>query len=242
MKFQLFDDDDLRGVENALARALTRALTLEEQTLKDFESLLVRAFVRASRVVAREGVFGVAHAAPLSAPSRPTQLTAEQIAAEQLMGLAEPVVQAPALPTAVEIAPPPVDWGTAPEPTPTPVYVPPAPKITVLPEKKAQRSLNKVIKTVPNRPNGYITREEATDLIGGKDHKSRDAARVCITQWLYNKEVPGVIVSNYKPPTKGLPGRVFIEKETLQKRNASRMAYSVSNRFTASRVNASARA
>lgn len=117
----------------------------------------------------------------------------------------------------VEAAPPPREEpaavvAKAPEP---PRAVPPA-----VPEKKQRaprRSVVKIVKTVAERPAGYITTDQARDVIG-RDNSSATA----LSRWVMEKEVPAVIVASHKPPTKGLPGRLMVDKQALIARNELR--------------------
>jgi hypothetical protein len=96
---------------------------------------------------------------------------------------------------------------------------PEAPAAPPAPKKPPRRSLVKIIETVAHRPSGWIDRSEAQDLLG-----RNNAAESALSQWIVNKEVPACIVANAKPPHKGLPGRVHVDKVKLIERNERRLA------------------
>ena len=83
--------------------------------------------------------------------------------------------------------------------------VEPAPLMRTAKTRKLYLSL---YKTVAHRPHGYISTAEAADFLG--QNKSGQ-----ISMWLQKGEVDALIVAGEKPPTKGLPGRLMINKESL---------------------------
>ncbi len=93
---------------------------------------------------------------------------------------------------------------------------PPAPA-DAKPKKQQQRSLKELLPTCADRPSGFITREEATKLIGGDQ-----AAQSSISNWLYGKKLQGWIVANIKPPSKGCPGKICVNREQLLALNRQR--------------------
>lgn len=60
-----------------------------------------------------------------------------------------------------------------------------------------------------DRPTGFIMTDEAYELIGGTSPSG------ALSQYVNNREVEALIVANVKPPTKGLPGRLMINKQSL---------------------------
>lgn len=123
----------------------------------------------------------------------------------------------PPAPPPTEPAPSPVQQPVTPPPGFAPAVPPPAAQET---KRKPRTNLTAILKSVGERPNGYITRDEAVKLIGGTDS---DNATLSI--WIIGNEVPAAIVcgSGLKP-TKGLPGRVMLHKESLLHRDAHRKA------------------
>lgn len=102
-----------------------------------------------------------------------------------------------------------------PPPQPDPPPPPPARAET---ERKVRR-MRDVLKTVGDRPHGYITTDEAAaHLSGMADHM----AKWTIGQWLLDGVVEGVIVASFTPPTKGCPGRVMVKTESLLERERKR--------------------
>lgn len=108
-------------------------------------------------------------------------------------------------------APPP----TAPVPdspvTPAPAPAPDGPK--------KYKSLKSELKIVPltERPAGYVARDDAVELIGGGA-----AAKSAIATWIWAKQIPAIIVNGMHPPTKGLPGRLMVDKAAVLARNEQR--------------------
>jgi hypothetical protein len=116
-KFSLFDDDDWKKLEDTLMRAM----------------------VRAARIIAKEN---------LIQGYRPPQES--------------PVVETPDSTAPTEIFKSPSPLPAAPIPLPVPM-----PRHEEIKQRKARRSLNKICKTVETRPQGYITSEDAAKLMGG---------------------------------------------------------------------------
>ncbi len=149
-----------------------------------------------------------------------------QVVKEELLGNAFKQI-AQAQPAVAEVIPPP------------PKEVP----ITRLPEKAARgvrksgerRSVRDVCKVVPERPHGYIDRAEAIELLGGPSNSG------ILSTWILAKEVAALIVRDGKlPPTKGLPGRLMVNKESLLKRDAQRQQHPLYTKPPANRINARA--
>jgi hypothetical protein len=73
---------------------------------------------------------------------------------------------------------------------------------------KTRKLYLKLYKTVADRPQGFITAHEAAAVLG--ENKSGQ-----ISMWLQKGELDAVIVANEKPPTKGLPGKLMISKDSV---------------------------
>lgn len=137
--------------------------------------------------------------------------SARIIAKENLVQGWKPPVEAP--PPRVP-APVVVETVKAPEP---PKVVAPEPEIPAKKQRAPRRNVAKIVKTVADRPEGYITTDQARDLIG-RDAGSQSA----LSRWILEQEIPAVIVAGHRPPTKGLPGRLMIDKKALLARNEQR--------------------
>jgi len=207
-------------------------ITLEEEDLKGLEDALMRAIFRAIRMAATRGYLGAAPAAVGPSPETGPPPLKPDIPVTPPSTITEPPAppadeeRDDSPPTRTPYRPP---WGqpmAAPAPTPPeperrrrdlPIAPRPQP-----PERRARRTAAQVVRTVGDRPQGYVPTDELYDLID-----TPSDARALLSQWIMNREVPAVIVANYKPPTKGLPGRLMVEKngllqrEALRKRNAA---------------------
>ena len=219
-KFSLFDDEDLKRLETTLMRAMVRAM----------------------RVIAREGL--LTQLAPVAQPAPDTP------AQRPVPTSGWPVSPAfPAEPTkpAQPPEPPPEDAVVEveeeeheeavlstdepkTEPARVPVFLRPPPE-QPFPKGRAkepppkQKSFaktgplyQKLYPTMKEKPVGtYFTQTEAAAFLG--DHTKFSGP---ISTWLQNKQLDAVIVTDIKPPTKGLPGRLLISKESLVARNEQR--------------------
>ncbi len=239
---------------------------LDEDDLKQIETMLVRAGLRIFRQLAREGVFAGQIAQPAAAPSPapsvrrevptsgwPVQPSLREVPPEPpaplpplpvreeeeeeeaaveaalraLRPTDEPVWPPPGGETAPpaplpEVAEEPV-WPPPSEPAPpqVPVFLRPPPEGPLPPRvkepppkppvqvKRKHRSAQQVCKTVADRPQGYIQTTEAYEIMGGAAPSGQ------LSQYVHNREVEAVIVASIKPPTKGLPGRLMINKQSL---------------------------
>lgn len=184
MKFTLFDDDDLKRIEDMMARAMTRAV------------------VSALKIAARDGL--------MLRPETPaTEPEAVQPATSTSPPPLEPVAPAPSKPLPVFLKPPPelpFPPGKATEPPP-------------LNRMAKTRSLYlKLYKTVGDRPDGYVTVADAVHFLGGPTKSGM------VSIWLQKHEVEALIVANVRPPTKGLPGKLMINKSSLVARDQLRQA------------------
>jgi len=98
----------------------------------------------------------------------------------------------------------------------------PEPQQPTLTLPTAKRSLRDVCPTVATRPPNYITRQEAVKILTD-DGVRPESAEACISLWLYGEQIPGRIVCDNKwTPTKGLPGRLMVDKGAVQERNRLR--------------------
>ncbi len=179
-----FSEDDLKGIEDVLMRALTRAL------------------VRAARIIVREGIF--------------TGLAGASQVADDVQDVA-PLNSQPVAPEPVPNFKP---VQTAPQPVFEHAVIEPVRPSRFQENKKPRRSAREVCKTVADRPHGYITTDEACEFVGGP----YESTRATLNHWILDRQVAAVIVANIKPPTKGLPGRLMVEKRSLDERNKIRLA------------------
>lgn len=219
---------------------------LDDEDLKRIETTMVHALVRAFRIIHREGLLQTqARAEPAPAPAPAAQPTAplptsgwpvapvyqpeptaqpspaagpeaqpepeDEAVAEQVETAEQPTSQ-PAHETRVPVflKPPP------PQPFPNGRAVEPAPKQKSF--KKTGPLYQKLYPTMKEKPQGtYLTQTEAAELLGDPSKFSGP-----ISTWLQNKQLEAVIVTDIKPPTKGLPGRLLIRKESLIARDQQR--------------------
>jgi hypothetical protein len=171
MEFRLFDDKDFKALEDTL----------------------VKAFVRAARIIARENL-----------------IQGYQPPREEA-----PVVEQPIAPVVVEVKEQPQQVMP---PWHKPAPIPRHEEIKAKKAKQKRRSARDVCKTVASRPVGYITTDEAAELMGGDEY-----SKTMVGQWVLNKQITGVIVVGIKPPTKGLPGRLMVDKQAVLTRNEERI-------------------
>lgn len=201
-KFSLFDDDDLKRIEDTIARAVMRGL------------------ISAAKVIDRDGLFrmgvetgrDVAHKVAdqfidslKDAASVPEETPQTSISEDDARPSGSEVVR----PLPVFLKPQPENAmpnGRAVEPP------------VVKGHAKTQALFTKLYKTVATKPNGtFMTQSEAARFLG-------DAAKYSgpVSTWLQNGQLDAIIVADMKPPTKGLPGKLLIRKESLIARNAQR--------------------
>lgn len=175
--------------------------------LKQFEDMFARAMTRAVvsalKIAARDGL--------LLRPERAAEvITPEAIFTEPADGPAPP-----------------------PEPTPepareprVPIFLKPPPDNPFPPGKaveppplkshaKTRKIYLELYRTVAVRPQGYISVPEACDFLGGAKFSGP------VSTWLQKGELEACIVANEKP-TKGLPGKLMIKKESLIARDQAR--------------------
>lgn len=213
---------------------------LDEDDLKSLETTLVRAMVRAFRVLAKEGLF--ASSPSTAPPAQPEPRAAVPLPPTSGWPVAPalppepppgtPVIPEERTPVPDEVVVEPTEEdvvngsvtrgeGSAPErevpiflrpppasPYPTQPPREPAPRAPRKTRKK-QRSAKQVCKTVKERPHGFIQTDEACALMGGAMPSAQ------LSQYLHNREIEGLIVTDVKPPSKGLPGRLMINKASL---------------------------
>jgi hypothetical protein len=218
------DDNDMDRIGDMLARSLARAL------------------VSAVRTLARDPIL----AAFLG------QATADQPATPAREAAQEPLPDAARPPAIVEpaITEPPVSQRYAEQPyslgaraairpldlavrqpEAVPAQPAPRPRPAETPAAKApRRSLRQVCKTVAKRPDGYITTDDAVEILAGV---RPDSAGQMIFQWIWAGEIAAVIVAEFRgKPTKGLPGRLMVDRKSVIARNTQRLA----NRAVAPRL------
>lgn len=179
-------------------------VAFDEEDLKQIRELVFQEVGRAIRVALREGLI---HPGP------------GVRAASPLPAAPAPAPTAPAAATTAPTPPTP--------PTPVPAAEVSYPEPPGLGKVKPQRKdLRKIIPCVQHRPHAWIEREEAVELIGGDA-----AAKSAVSVWIFEKQIGACIVTNAKPPHKGLPGRVHVDKEALMKRNALRLENAKNPRY-----------
>lgn len=197
MKIQLFDADDLKAFEDTLAKALVRALrtVLKEGLIAGYKAPPAEQFADTL----------VRHISPGAPPYQPEEPPP-----------APPTVAAP------PVQPQPV---RAPEPPPFGRYIEREPeKPQPKPQKAPRENFSIWAKSVPTKPVGYVTLQEAYDLMD----TNANSAQVQLRGWIKAKEVAAAIVCDRKlTPTKGLPGRVMVDaaqvraREALRKKNSA---------------------
>jgi len=170
----------------------TMELRLHADDLKQLEDMFARALSRAIMTAAR--------------------LLAKEGLLTQFSRTAEPIPEP-------ETPPPP------PKPADDTALAPiiPLAKEPTKPTKKvkpARRSILTICKTVGTRPAGYVTVHDAAKLIEGVP---ADSAYHQIAKWALDQEVKAVIVADNKwTPTKGLPGRLMVENNSVKSREQIR--------------------
>lgn len=114
---------------------------------------------------------------------------------------------------------PPVEAAPATEPQ-SPTLDQPEDEVTTAPGRRTRRSYADVVKSVPSRPIGYITVEDARELM----NMPETTAAPTLRNWIFDSEVKAVIACDARlAPTHGLPGRLMVEKESLLQRNRQRI-------------------
>jgi hypothetical protein len=178
---KIFDDDDFKRFEDAIAKAMVRALrtVMKEGTIAGYKPPVAEKF-----------------AEPAANTELPPTTTIQPgaVPPSYVFGKngAEPI-DPPSLPSVQPSAPP--------------------------PEKRKNRKLVEFCESVAIRPTGYITAEQARAEIGGEE----SAAQVILRTWIFDKQVTGVIVCDRKmTPTKGMPGRLHVDRSQLVERNRIR--------------------
>jgi hypothetical protein len=178
---------------------------LSEDDFKSLEDTFMRAIVRAFRVLAREGLIrrpddaGTVQQAP-SPPPPPIPINPDPVPA------AAPVDVPVDVPAAAPVAVPVVDKPAR--------QVGANTQSRTIKHKRKYRTASDVCYTVADRPQGYITTDEAVALLGGGE-----SIKIQLGQWILDEDIPAVIVAGYKPPTKGLPGRLMVKKQAALDRN-----------------------
>lgn len=206
MRFTLFDEADLKALEDTLAKAMARAL------------------ISALKVAVRDGLLAALAeaAAAVEVPEevpivQPVQDEPDAHAQRTHSAQPEPATLPESLPDSGNGAePPPVPRFLKPPPEmPYPlgkaVEPPPAPKGSA----KTKALYARLYKTVEYRPEGFITTRDAVAMLG----PNSDAI---LSTWLQKGQLEAVIVASITPPTKGLPGRLMISKQSLRARDKLR--------------------
>lgn len=197
MKIQLFDDDDLKKFEDAIAKALVRAL----------------------RTVMKEGT--IAGYTPPK-PEAFADITTEPLPKPALVARPEPEPE--------------------PEPEPTPKQLfgmrigdpqsghgyrqthPIAAALNGAKQDdggKKRRNVADFCPSMSTRPQGFVTTDDAYKLM----ELPLEQAKSSLTTWIFNGAVKGVIVCGGGwTPTKGLPGRLMVDKQMVIARDAARKA------------------
>jgi hypothetical protein len=221
-----FEDNDLERIGDMLARSLARAL------------------VSAVRTLARDPILGAfLGRAAADQPATPAREAAQEPLpdAARPPAIPEPAVTAPPEPVSQRYAEQPYSLGAraairpldlaARQPEAVPAHPAPRPRPAETPATKApRRSLRQVCKTVAKRPGGYITTDDAVEILAGV---RPDSAGQMIFQWIWAGEIAAVIVAEFRgKPTKGLPGRLMVDRKSVIARNTQRLA----NRAVAPRL------
>jgi hypothetical protein len=163
-------------------------------SMESVEVLIGRAMVRAMRTAAKEGLFA------RQAPVPVTPLPADAIR---------------------EV--PETETGEAPVKEDVAVEVPPElPRHEVIKKRKQEkgkrRSVRNVLASVGPRPHGYVTTDEMRATM-------TPAGAAQLNSWIMEKQVPAVIVHDTKlTATKGMKGRVFVDKQAALNRDAQRIS------------------
>ena len=120
-----------------------------------------------------------------------------------------------------QVTPPAFPGVTEVEPAPTLPQVPPPPAhANGNGAKQERRRYVDYVQTADRRPDGYITMDEGRDIIGGNE----DNAVVILRNWIFAKEVKALIVADGRlPPTKGCPGRLMVDRKSVEARNDLRV-------------------
>jgi hypothetical protein len=191
MKIQLFDDDDLKALEDAIARAVARGL------------------YRAVATLAKNNLWAAPQAqdvapeaeAPPSAPMPDPEPPPAQVA------------------TPKDVADIVARWGRpiapADDPDDVQTAAPPPPKVHTPIRGAHGAAYAAILSVASHRPDGYVTDEEARDLIDSPTEGSRYEA---LRRWVLKQEVRAVIVTSFQP-SGGLPGRICVHKGDVLERN-----------------------
>ncbi len=192
-------------------------LSLDADAMKESEELLVRVLHRALvgtfRTLAREGFVDRLIRA-IETHSTPAAVAEAVVSAIAQMDVSPAEPPPPPPPQVVPELPPAFGRHMERPPEP-PAPRPKRPK----PSVQRRRSVADVCKTVGKRPEGFIDRAEATTIMGGPNHAGT------LSTWILGHEVEALIVAGMKPPTKGLPGRLMVNRQSLEARNSRRLQH-----------------
>lgn len=227
MKIQLFDEDDLKLIETTIARALVRALrtVMKEGLIAGYRPPAAETFADAQP---HSGPADVAPEPPAPvAPNRPAWAQPTTTPAPE--GAQGPIMfnmrggepqsghgYRQMHPIAEAIT------ARAPVATPTAEILEQADAATPSGRAKA-RDMRQFCKSVSEKPQGFITTDEAAKLLAVKPEYQPGY----INTWIRDKAIEGVIVCGKRwTPTKGLPGRLMVKKEDVVAREKLRVANS----------------
>ena len=176
----------------------------DDDDLKRFEDTMARAMTRAIisalRMASKEGLLLRPEVVrEVLQPERPAPEPEPQAPAQEPPPTPEPRVP-------IFLRPPPDN----PFPKGKAVEPPPLKR-----EAKTGPLYQQLYPTVATRPQGYISIGEACDLLGGVKFSGP------ISTWLQKGELEACIVADEKP-TKRLPGRLMISKQSVVNRYANR--------------------
>lgn len=203
-------------------------IILEEEDLRSLETTLMRAMVRAARIILREMRPEQRAASAGPAPEKVEDVVPPSPQVDLPGSLrpyrpdwAKPYQGEPSRPTMLDRVRETQATGPAVEqtrddhaPVPRRSTLPIAPRPTF--EKRHRRSMAEICKTMKDRPSGFVPTDEVYPLI------DTTTPSQTLSGWITKGEIPAVIVASYRPPTKGLPGRLMVDKKAIIEREALR--------------------
>lgn len=192
-------------------------LTLNADDLKAFQDTIARAvasgIVSAVKVLARDG-FLAPFAAAMTATSESEPAPAAPVTPPDPPVAEPPSIRVPVQrPSLDELVANAVRQRKEAEAATETAKAPPAKR------KQATDLYRKLLKVVESRPSGFIDTDSAVDIIG----EDRAYSKQVLKNWILEGSIHALIVTNAKPPTKGLPGRVMVETKTVRERNRLRL-------------------
>jgi hypothetical protein len=193
MKVQLFDDDDLKNFEDHVVRALVRALriVMKEGTIPGYKPPAPEVFAEApppAAPIEEPPPFGARMGEPQSGHSYSQQYAERN--------------------------------GTKPHPIAAAIIPHPEPQPPPDPDLRKNRSMNDYCASTRSKPPGYVTTEQAYDLM----EMTRDTAKSYLRSWIFAGVVRGIVLhGSGLTPTKGLGGgRLMVSSEDVKRRDALR--------------------